>query len=203
LVSIESDEYMMELMEKNITKLIECLDASNLAIRISAGECIALLLEKARQLEQEQKYEFELEEIDDVCEKLRTLATESNNWRSKKDLREQRANFRQLLHFIEGEEFGFESIKFGRERMELVNWQLKRYYDAFCAVLGSGMNLHLQKNQFLRDVFDLGPVPSVDGDIPSKYGKNYMNNVYTSNRKARELERSKQHDKRAEFDFHE
>lgn len=163
LVSVESDVYMVETLEENITPLIACLDSPNLSLRVAAGECIALLVEKSRELD----VDYELEQMDAICDKLQTLATDSQKSRSKKELREQRQNFRQILRTVEGEEFGEEVIKVGHlERVQIECWQSKRYYDTFCSVLGSGMNIHLMQNQMIRDIFDLGAVVVDNG--PSK-----------------------------------
>lgn len=47
-------------------------------------------------------------------------------------------------------------VRFGQEMLLLDSWCRKKQYDAFCQVLGSGMNLHLTENELLRDVFELG-----------------------------------------------
>jgi hypothetical protein len=48
-------------------------------------------------------------------------------------------------------------VKFGVDESLLLNtWSTKLCYDMFCSVLRSAMNVHLQKNILLRDVFDLG-----------------------------------------------
>lgn len=47
-------------------------------------------------------------------------------------------------------------VRFGQEMLLLDSWCRRKQYDAFCQVLGSGMNLHLTENELLRDVFELG-----------------------------------------------
>lgn len=46
--------------------------------------------------------------------------------------------------------------------MTIDSWVRKRTYDAFREFVGSGMNYHLQANEFIRDVFELGPPVLVD-----------------------------------------
>lgn len=36
------------------------------------------------------------------------------------------------------------TIRMGIESLVVEGWQLKKHYDAFCQVLGSGINIHLQ-----------------------------------------------------------
>lgn len=48
-------------------------------------------------------------------------------------------------------------IRFGKETLVLDTWQRRKQYDALCAILGPGLNLHLAENELLRDIFHLGP----------------------------------------------
>ena len=158
LISVETDSFVFDSLNTRLPALIQCLDTPNLAVKVAAGECIALLVEKSREADED----FELDMIDDVCEKLQMLATESQKSRSKKELREQRSNFRQILKTVQGENFGKETVKFGQERLVIQSWETKRLYDTFCSVVGSGMNMHLSGNILLRDIFGLGAVPLDD-----------------------------------------
>lgn len=159
LVSIESDDYLVEALEENIEALVNCLDSPYLGLRVAAGECIALLVERSRAAEEADGGSFRLAHFNEICAKLQALATDSQKSKSKKELREQRLNFRQIQRTVEGEEYGEEMVKVGgQERVLIDSWQSRRYYDTFCSVLGSGMNLHLTQNILLRDVFDMGAV---------------------------------------------
>lgn len=162
LVSIESDDYLINALEENIDQLVSCLDSPYLGLRVAAGECIALLVERSRAAEEEDgsgQDTFYLAHFDEICAKLQALATDSQKSKSKKELREQRLNFRQILRTVEGEHYGEETVKVGgQERVIIGCWQSRRYYDTFCSVLGSGMNLHLTQNILLRDIFDMGAV---------------------------------------------
>lgn len=196
LVSIESDAFMVDSLMENIDQLASSLDSPNLVMRVAAGECIALLMEKYYELDDD----YQLDQLNSICDKLQKLATDSQKSRSKKVLREQRSNFRQILRTVEGDEFGEEIIKIGQESVRIECWQSKRYYDTFCLVLASGTNLHLTQNVLLRDIFDLGPVVIDNGKVRkiSKFEKNFINNY---NRKAREINRGKQRGKRADYDL--
>jgi len=46
--------------------------------------------------------------------------------------------------------------------MYIDSWVKKHTYDTFKEVLGSGMQYHLQSNEFLRNVFELGPPVMLD-----------------------------------------
>ena len=45
--------------------------------------------------------EFEGEDIVELCEQLKELATDSNKYRAKKDRRQQRSSFRDILRAVE------------------------------------------------------------------------------------------------------
>ena len=152
LITIESQTTIKQYLNDILAQLNNCLKSTNLSIRIAGGECIALLLELA------DDDVLNINQIDDLYDNLQTLATDSQKSKSKKVLREQRSNFRQILHTFVGDGYSKELIKFGQERLIISSWQQKRYYDTFCSVIGSGLNLHLSQNTLLRDIFDLGPV---------------------------------------------
>lgn len=48
-------------------------------------------------------------------------------------------------------------MRFGQEVLCLDSWCRRKQYDVLCQTLGSGLNLHLAENEFLREVFELGP----------------------------------------------
>lgn len=146
--------YVAQFADKYLTKLIELLDSSDVELRIAAGETIAVIFEICRE------GRMDISPGIGLTDKLRQLATDSQKFRAKKDRRKQRSSFRDVLKYIEDDEIPSETVKFGRERLFIDSWCRKRQYEAFCNVLGSGMNLHLKQNDLLRDVFELGtPLP--------------------------------------------
>ena len=127
------------LVDKFLKRITQLLESPDVELRIAAGECIAVLHEIVREGDQD----FELDDIDELCDKLRALATDSQKFRAKKDRRQQRNVFRYVLREVEENEPPNIHYKFGRERLTIDTWSTKRQYDAFCYVLKSGMNLHL------------------------------------------------------------
>lgn len=57
------------------------------------------------------------------------------------------------------------TIKFGTESLVLNTWALHHQYTAMCTITGPGMTLHLQENDFIRSIFDLGPKLVYDATI--------------------------------------
>lgn len=91
-------------------------------MRIGAGEAIALIYEGARQFDEDFGFDVSTEEeetddhdgiqerdastrqtqeMDELCTKLRQLATDSHKYRAKKDRKQQRSSFRDILRAIE------------------------------------------------------------------------------------------------------
>jgi hypothetical protein len=64
---------------------------------MAAGETIALAYELGR----EHNDDFQIETTPQLVDKLRQLATDSHKYRAKKDRKQQRSSFRDILHYVE------------------------------------------------------------------------------------------------------
>lgn len=183
------------LLDLHLPKLQACLESSDVNYRIAVGETIALLVELGRDIDRE----YEYEDSDGLCECLKGLATDGNKHRAKNDRRKQRSIFREVLHYIENEDFTEEKIRFGIEGIYIDSWMRRRIYDAFKEVLESGVRHHLQFNPLLRDIFGLGaPLildAAVKGSKISRFEKHLFNSAAF---KARTKIRNKVRDKRAD-----
>ncbi|XP_047431604.1 interferon-related developmental regulator 1 [Mugil cephalus] len=194
LLTICSANQLKDILHKHLPKLHRLLESDDVNMRIAAGETIALLFEVARDMDSE----FEFDGWEDLCDKLNALATDCNKHRAKTDKRKQRSVFRDVLKAVEEGDFQSETIRFGTERMTIDSWVRKRTYDAFREFVGSGMNYHLQANEFIRDVFELGPPMLVDSATMkamkiSRFERHLHNSAAF---KARTKARSKFRDKR-------
>ncbi|XP_068162816.1 interferon-related developmental regulator 1 [Antennarius striatus] len=158
LLTICTTSQIKDILHKHLPKLPRLLESEDVNMRIAAGETIALLFELARDMD----CDFEFHDWDELCNKLNSLATDCNKHRAKTDKRKQRSVFRDVLKAVEDGDFQSETIRFGTERMNIDSWVRKRTYDAFREFVGSGMNYHLQGNELMRDVFELGPPILVD-----------------------------------------
>ena len=127
------------------------LDSPDVDLRIATGEAIAVL------------YEFVADDVDDDTEtssdaggesngsaevdgvekameelvpKLQSLSTDSHKYRSKKDRKEQKSSFRDILRTVdEGDEY-YESVNINtREKLEIESWAQKKQYQAICRVI--------------------------------------------------------------------
>ena len=108
-----------------------------------------------------------------IVPRLQELAKDSHKYRSKKDRKEQKSSFRDIVKYIEENDEFYERVAFSkRETLELTSWGMKKQYDQLCKVLGSGMNLHLTENELIRSIFGLGsPLPALDMHASSRPSK--------------------------------
>ena len=104
------------------------------------------------------------------------MANDSAKYRSKKDKKQQRSSFRDILKTIEEGDFESQTIKFGTESIFLDNWIRRKQYETLRECLGTGMNVHLQENEFIRDLFDLG-APILNTDSSRKLNLSSMNRM--------------------------
>ncbi|XP_072537649.1 interferon-related developmental regulator 2 isoform X1 [Salminus brasiliensis] len=183
------------MVNYHLPRLQACLDSSEVNFRIAVGETIALLYELGRDIDEE----FEYEDCDTLCENLKGLATDGNKHRAKNDRRKQRSIFREVLHYIESEEFSDEKIRFGVEMIYIDGWMRRRIYDAFKEVLESGVSHHLQFNPLLRDIFGLGAPLILDSSVKASRISRTERHLFNSAAfKARTKLRNKVRDKRAD-----
>uniref|UniRef100_A0A4W6G7J7 Interferon-related developmental regulator 2 n=1 Tax=Lates calcarifer TaxID=8187 RepID=A0A4W6G7J7_LATCA len=180
LVTLCPASRLTVLLDLHLPKLKACLESNDVNYRIAVGETIALLVELGRDIDE-------------------SLATDGNKHRAKNDRRKQRSIFREVLHYIENEDFTEEKIRFGVESVYIDGWMRRRIYDAFKEILESGVRHHLQFNPLLRDIFGLGPPlildATVKGNKISRFEKHLFNSAAF---KARTKQRNKVRDKRAD-----
>lgn len=151
-----SPHLALDLVEGYMDKITQLLDSPHLEVKCAAGETLAIMFEIIKSHE----VELPADDMDDLCDKLREMITDSQKSKGKKDLRVQRSNFREILATIEEDETPSLVIKFHSERLVLSSWARRRQYDAFCELFGTGFNQQLAENEIIRDLFDLGPVLS-------------------------------------------
>ena len=85
-------------------------------------------------MEEFSSQEYEPESLDELIAVLKQLATDSTKSRSKKDRKEQRSSFRDILRTVEDAEPPNEKVKFGQEVLYLDSWDRKLQYEWFAKV---------------------------------------------------------------------
>uniref|UniRef100_A0A2R5LNS2 Putative interferon-related developmental regulator n=1 Tax=Ornithodoros turicata TaxID=34597 RepID=A0A2R5LNS2_9ACAR len=194
LLTVASVDRVLAVAPSQLKKLQEVLQSSDLDLRIAAGEVIAIIYEVAREYDED----FE-DPSEELLEQLRQLATDSQKFRAKKDRRQQRSTFRDVYRAVKENGSPDITVKFGREVLELDTWCRKLQYDAFCQVIGAGINFHLAENELLRDVFELGPPLTQEDAIISKVTKFERHMVNVASCRARTKTRNRLRDKRADI----
>lgn len=180
-------------LSPRLYQLCELLESAHLDVRMAAGETIALIYELGR----EHNEDFQEDMTPQLVDVLRQLATDSHKYRAKKDRKQQRSSFRDILHYVEDGEPPDIQVRFGQEMLALDSWCRKKQYDAFCQVLGSGMNLHLTENDLMREIFNLGERMSPFNSSAQKQTKLERHLINAAAFKARTISRSKNRDKRS------
>lgn len=204
LLTTCSIDTVLQLSDRFSSKIAQLLDSSDVELRMSSGETLAVIHEILTSWNPD----FILDKCDLLLEKLKTLATDGSKYRAKRDRRMQRSTFRDVLRFIEGSNDDSTHnlchiIRFGRERLLIQSWCKKRQYDSFSNILGPGINLHLATNHLLRDIFSLGDpilhLPHASGNGKLSKFERHMENLAIA--RARTKVRAKLRDKRADTEF--
>ncbi|XP_012676310.1 interferon-related developmental regulator 2 isoform X2 [Clupea harengus] len=195
LITLCPASHLNTLIDHHLPLLQASLDSADVNFRIAVGETIALLYELGRDIDRD----FDYEDSDALCDALKGLATDGNKHRAKNDRRKQRSIFREVLQYIENEDFSEEKIRFGIEALYIDCWVRRRIYDAFKEGLESGVRHHLQWNPLLRDMFGLGAPLILDASVKaSKISRTERHLFNSAAFKARTKLRNKVRDKRAD-----
>lgn len=179
----------------SLVQLAGLLSSRHLDVRLAAGEALAVIFELGRDYNED----FANDYIPELVTLLRELAKDSQKFRAKKDRKQQRATFRDILLYIEEDEQSEDRIKFGTEQLILSSWSQRKQYDALCSVLGPGFNIHLAENELLRDIFELGDRIYSNEVVQTKQTKMERNMMNAAAFKARSISRGKNRDKRSDF----
>ena len=139
-----------DLLVKHAELFGKLLDAPDVDLRIATGEAIAVLYEFLSESEEndsdeedsnvgDNRSKEELERvviaIDNLVPHLKELATDSQKSRSKKDRKEQKASFRDILRTVEEGDGYYEKVAINkREKLEIESWAMKKQYEMVCKV---------------------------------------------------------------------
>ena len=186
------ETYATKAIEESETKLTYYLEASNVEIRMSAGEALATLF----QLAKEKNDEFEFKSHYHLKNVLETLAADSLKYHAKRDKRVQRFTFRQINDVIFNDTYPETTVAFNkREKLEICDCMTRLLYDSLCQSLESHLNTHLSINPVIRDAFDLGPIAET-AVLLTKAEKRERQQIQTEMTKMRKIQRTKQRDKK-------
>lgn len=200
LLCLMSPASVHAMATKLVKEMFDLLGSTDLDLRIQAGEAVALLYEATRLHDERFRWNREKE----LCAVLNELATDSHKFRAKKDRKQQRASFRDVVRTVEEREDVIEeTVSIGpqhqRQELQLDSWSLKLQYQSLCRVLTQGLSTHFILNTGVRDVFSLGPPPiQMDHNevALARRGQKKLNRESPAT-KARQMARNKSRDNRA------
>lgn len=193
LSSLLSPSQIHENIDEDLLLLRCLLCSTDVDLRITAGEAIALLLEAAYDFDED----YVPDNLNELLAELKILATDSSKSKSKKDRKEQRSSFRDVLRAVEEAEQPAQTVKFGKEILKIQCWYAKIQYEWFCKMMGPGINTHLSTNLMLREIFELGPTINLLETDAHKLTKTQRNAANQYAFKLRTQQRSKHRDKRS------
>jgi len=198
LISIMSPTYVYNIADSFIKEMFSLLGSSDVEMRITAGEAVALAYELARKHDDDYLWKRE----DELSASLNDLATDSQKFRAKKDRKQQRATFRDVIRTVDEGELPYEALTIGPhhqlQHIELDSWSMKLQYQALCNSLAQGVNHHFTYNIGVRNIYDLGAPPlkmDVNALLRSKIKRPNHQSEAT---KARIRARNKTRDNRAD-----
>jgi len=140
----------------NLQKIAEFLKDEHVDVRYAAGEALALLIEIIRGVEDE---EFELGklngyiEVDDVLDTLYNLSSEKVKAKTEKE--KQRVPFKDIQNSIENGTVPDSTLSFNHQKFKFSSWLQLRQLEAVRDTLGTGLQLHFEKNELLQEIFDV------------------------------------------------
>ncbi|KAG6422062.1 hypothetical protein SASPL_118624 [Salvia splendens] len=161
--------------QESILYFSTLLDKDDRALRIAAGEALALIFEIGNLDkfcgENKDSSEPTIDEGKDsrklmylhglrtkILGQVRGLSAEAGGKGSaKKDLNSQRNTFRDILDFLEDGYTPETSMKIGGDPLNTSSWTQLIQLNFLKHFLGGGFVKHMQENQFLHDVFGFTP----------------------------------------------
>ncbi|KAK4354727.1 hypothetical protein RND71_026921 [Anisodus tanguticus] len=151
------------------------LDKDDRAVRIAAGEALALVFEVGSlekfSVEDKGSSDSSVDEANKskdvlhiqglrakVLNQVRSLSVEAGGKGSaKKDLNSQRNTFRDILEFLEEGYSPENSMKICGDSLTTSTWRQLIHLNFLRHFLGGGFVKHMQENEFLHDVFGVRP----------------------------------------------
>ncbi|KAG7037765.1 Interferon-related developmental regulator 1 [Cucurbita argyrosperma subsp. argyrosperma] len=162
--------------QESISYLSSLLDKDDRAVRIAAGEALALIFERGvlEKFSAEAKGSIDGSTLEGskprewfmhiqglkgkILNQVKSLSMEAGGKGSaKKDLNSQRNTFKDILEFLEDGYCPETSTKIGGDLLQTSTWTQLIQLNFLKHFLGGGFVKHMQENEFLHDVFGFTP----------------------------------------------
>lgn len=152
--------------------IVLCLEDPNLDCRLASGELLSVIFEGAHRFargdeeeeeggesssdaaEEERREGVRVRPNPSLLELLESLSDDSSKHRSKKDRKEQKKTFRDVLPTVEsGEDASEEILRIAGTEVVFDSWAMKVQMEAIQHYVGRGFNEQIVKNPFLHELF--------------------------------------------------
>lgn len=185
------------IVEQALQTLADLLKNEDVDVRVAAGEAVALLVEKQRDVEEDN---FELRsfadigqvDVDDLLDTLQELASDKNKLRARKDKLKQRLPFKEIVASVEEGIIPSETLSFKHQKFAFENWEKLIQLDAIRELLAEGLQAHFESNPLLHQIFDIAVDKQAKKTQLSSVEKRLMMSPSSPMNKARTQNRSKQ-----------
>jgi len=157
----------LDNIQSSLPALVDSLSSSALAVRLAAGEDIALSYELASaSSDSEEEYPDTppYDDIDHLTSILSSLSTTSTKKLSKHSRREQHSLFRDILRTVSTHQpLPTQKLRYAKqEELRLDSWEKLLRLKHLRRIFTHGLHVHLASNPHVREVLDLPP-PSEPG----------------------------------------
>ncbi|KAK9717985.1 Interferon- developmental regulator 1 [Basidiobolus ranarum] len=186
-----SSRITRSIFDSTMPILTRLLESSNVEIRVSSGESMALMIEILRD---NCDSPFRYDRMKTLIASLNSLATDCSKHRSKKDRSAQRSAFREIIGSIDDEQSPELKLKFRGEVITFTGWSEIKQLNAFREALTEGLHVHFQYNDLLHDIFEVSFTPDMEND--SQYSSNYVISPSSELSKLRSQDMAKQRQRR-------
>jgi len=155
-----------ELFLRNIAKLMDHLNSSDVEIRDASSKSIALLVELMKDGNDEDGSTLEsiVSPVDwtEVLDKLNTLFGDKSNYVSKLERQKHRSVVHQIIKYLENDVPPGEEIVIRNFQLHLDNWRHIIQMQGIRSAIGEGFLIHLAENPTLMKIFDY----YIDASLP-------------------------------------
>jgi hypothetical protein len=193
LLSITPPPRVPPIHTSQLPVLNGLLSSGDMSVRLAVGQAIALLFELAEEVGGDQLLETGVGVASHDL--IQQLATESDRYTGRRERNTQRSCFRDILSTLEDRSVPDREVRFGVELLALDSWARLIQYGVLKELLGTGLKPHIQGNDLLREIFQLGPAPAITVDTKATRLEKKCYNAAVA--KHRSQSRAKQRDKRA------
>lgn len=163
LTSINEKKIYESIIPADMSIIVDFLKNENVDIRVTTGNCIALLFEIAREISENDNNEFNIDEfckyanidINDLIDTLGELSQDRSKQRAKKDKLKQKIPFRDIKNFIENSKIPSEILEFKHQKFFFDTWKKIIQLDMLREILGQGLQTHFENNELLQEIFQI------------------------------------------------